>query len=101
MENLIPCILLSVVIIIFTLPAILWWFIKYAPLIIMSCSKVCCILLFLTFVYWAGDNDLHNKEGRRKWMEKIEGDAGDFNYSDHNINTSKAGKAIEVKDDER
>tara|TARA_S200002703_G_scaffold159726_4_gene174363 strand:+ start:2118 stop:2219 length:102 start_codon:yes stop_codon:yes gene_type:complete len=33
-------------------------------------------------------------------MEKIEGNAGKFNYSDHNINTSSAGKAIVVEDDE-
>lgn len=101
MDNMIPCLLLSLVIVICAMPAILWWIIKYVPVIIMSCSKIICIVLFLATVYWAGDNDLHNTEGRRKWMGKIEGDAGKLNYSDHNINTSSAGKAIVVEDDER
>lgn len=100
MDNMIPCLLLSLVIVVCAMPAVLWWCIKYVPVIIMSCSKIICIVLFLTTVYWAGDNDLHNTEGRRKWMEKIEGNAGKFNYSDHNINTSSAGKAIVVEDDE-
>jgi hypothetical protein len=101
METLIPYITISVILIICCMPAVIWWFIKYIPLLIMSCSKVCCIIIFLAIAYWACGNDLHNPEGRREWKEKIEGDAGEFNYSGHNINTSSAGKAIVVEDDER
>ena len=101
MDNMAPYILLSIVIVVCAMPALLWWCIKYIPVVVMSFSKLFCIIIFLTVAYWACGNDLHNPTGRRKWMEKLEGDAGKFNYSDHNINTSEAGKAIVVEDDER
>tara|TARA_R100001377_G_C3180363_1_gene106405 strand:- start:671 stop:964 length:294 start_codon:yes stop_codon:yes gene_type:complete len=97
MENVVTYIILGIIALC-AIPTILWWLIKNLPLIVMSCSKVCCIILFLTVAYWACGNGLHNPEGREKWMIKMEGDAGN---SDHNINTSKAGKAIVVEDDER
>jgi hypothetical protein len=82
MDNMLPYLLLSLVIVVCAMPAVIWWVIKYIPLIIMSCSKVFCVILFFIVIGFFGAYD-NTTEG-----------------SD-NIDINKAGKAIVVEDDER
>lgn len=82
MDNMLPYLLLSLVIVVCAMPAVIWWIIKYIPLIIMSCSKAFCVILFFIIIGFFGAYD-NTTEGS------------------HNIDINKAGKAIVIEDDER
>tara|TARA_R110001599_G_scaffold203564_1_gene400709 strand:- start:322 stop:570 length:249 start_codon:yes stop_codon:yes gene_type:complete len=82
MDNMLPYLLLSLVIVVCAMPAVIWWVIKYIPIIIMSYSKVFCIILFFIIIGFFGAYDSTTEDS-------------------NDIDISKAGKAIVVEDDER
>ena len=99
MEEMIPYILLSTILVICSMPAIIWWFIKYLPMIVLGASRLCLTIIGIIGFVWLfkgvmlGGFDCVTVS----WEHSTE-PTWSLMY-DHPV--EDAGKAIVVEDDER
>jgi hypothetical protein len=99
MEDMIPYILLSALLVICSMPAVIWWFIKYLPMIVLGISRLCLTIIAIIGFIWLfkgvmlGGFDCVTVD----WEHSSE-PTWSLMY-DHPVEGE--GKAIVVEDDER
>ncbi len=99
MEDMIPYILLSALLVICSIPAVIWWFIKYLPMIVLGISRLCLTIIAIIGFIWLfkgvmlGGFDCVTVD----WEHSSE-PTWSLMY-DHPVEGE--GKAIVVEDDER
>jgi len=95
----IPYILLSALLVICSMPAVIWWFIKYLPMIVLGISRLCLTIIAIIGFIWLfkgvmlGGFDCVTVD----WEHSSE-PTWSLMY-DHPVEGE--GKAIVVEDDER
>ena len=95
----IPYILLSALLVICSIPAVIWWFIKYLPMIVLGISRLCLTIIAIIGFIWLfkgvmlGGFDCVTVD----WEHSSE-PTWSLMY-DHPVEGE--GKAIVVEDDER